>query len=189
MTRIRIIFPEIIILDTSFFLKLLFHVTQIYQVSMPTKEDEEFELVPMSPIRRMERRIDKLENTTGGVDVREFFRELVAIIRMNQEIVDELAKSSDALRIELSKLPGKLDEVARNLNELLSYIKAASVEETQQISQDTFRPLADKLDQLIETNKKIIENDDNVSGLLESIEKKMRQPLPPRPPFLKPLQR
>ncbi|MBI1978487.1 MAG: hypothetical protein HYS62_00305 [Candidatus Aenigmarchaeota archaeon] len=156
---------------------------------MPTREDEEFELIPLSPIRRMEKRIDKLENTSGGVDVREFFRELVAIIRMNQEIVDELAKSSDALRIELSKLPAKLDDVTQNLNELLSYIKTAAMEETGRISSDAFGPLAEKLDQLIDTNKKIIENDENVSSLLESIDKKMRSPLPPRPPILRPLQR
>lgn len=156
---------------------------------MPTNNDEEFELVPMSPIRRLEKRIDRLENTSGGVDVREFFRELVAIIRMNQEVVDELAKSSDALRIELSKLPSKIDEVTKNLNELLGYIRAAAVEEAMQISPETFKPLTEKLDQLIETNKKIIENDENVSGLLESIEKKMRSPLPPRPPILRPIQR
>lgn len=156
---------------------------------MPTREDEEFELVPLSPIRRMEKRIDKLENTTGGVDVREFFRELVAIIRMNQEIVDELAKSSDALRIELSKLPAKIDEVTGNLNELLSYIKAAAVEEATQIPADAFKPLTEKLEQLVETNKKIIENNENVSGLLESIDKKMKPSLPPRPPMFRPIQR
>ncbi len=156
---------------------------------MPTREDEEFELVPLSPVRRLEKRIDKLENTTGGVDVREFFRELVAIIRMNQEIVDELAKSSDALRIELAKLPAKLDEVARGLNELISYIKAAAVEESTGIPPDAFKPLTEKLDELVQTNRKMIENDENVSSLLESIEKKLKSPLLPRPPILRPLQR
>ncbi len=156
---------------------------------MSTRDDEEFELIPLSPVRRLEKRIDKLENTTGGVDVREFFRELVAIIRMNQEIVDELAKSSDALRIELAKLPAKLDEVARGLNELISYIKAAAIEESTGISPDAFKPLTEKLDELVQTNKRIIENDENVSGLLESIEKKLRPPLPPRPPLFRPIQR
>ena len=154
---------------------------------MPNREDEDYELVPMSPIRRLERRIDKIENTTGGIDVQDFFKELVAIIRMNQEIVDELAKSSDALRIELSKLPGKLDDVTRNLSELITYIKAAATEDQTSMSSDSFKPLADKLDQLIETNKRIIENDENVSGLLESIEKKLRPPLPPRPAMLRPI--
>lgn len=156
---------------------------------MPTRDDEEFELIPLSPIRRLEKRIDRLENTSGGIDVREFFRELVAIIRMNQEIVDELAKSSDALRIELAKLPAKIDEVTKNLNELISYIKAAAVEESTQISPDVFRPLTEKVDQLVQTNQKIIENNENVSGLLESIDKKMRSPLPPKPPIFRPLQR
>ncbi len=159
---------------------------------MPTKDDEEFELIPLSPVRRLEKRIDKLENTSGGVDVREFFRELVAIIRMNQEIVGELAKSSDALRIELAKLPAKLDDVTRGLNELLSYIRAAAVEETSQIAPESFIPFVEKLDQLVETNKKILENNENTSSVLESIEKKLKPPLaplPPRPPMLKPIQR
>ncbi len=154
--------------------------------------DEEFELVPMSPIRRLEKRLDRMENNTSGVDVREFFRELVAIIRMNQEIVDQLAKSSDALRIEISKLPAKIEETNQNLNELISYIKAAAVEESTSISADTFKPLTEKLDQLIETNKKIIENDENISGLLQSIDKKTRAPpsmIPQRPPMLKPIPR
>jgi len=156
---------------------------------MPTRDDEEFELIPLSPVRRLEKRIDKLENTTGGIDVREFFRELVAIIRMNQEIVDELAKSSDALRIELSKIPGRLEEVTRNLNELLTYIRSAAAEESTQISPDAFKPLTERLDELIENNKKIIENDENVSALLESIEKKLRPPLSPKPLILRPIQR
>ena len=156
---------------------------------MPSKEDEEFELVPMSPIRRLERRLDKVEHAAGGgVDVREFFRELVAIIRMNQEIVDELAKSNDALRIELSKLPARLEQVASNLNELIGYIKAAAIEETRG-SPEGLQPLAEKMDQLIELNKKLTEENENMASFLESIEKKLKSPLPPRPPFLKPLVR
>lgn len=153
------------------------------------KDEEEFELVPLSPIRRLEKRIEKLESTSAGLDVKEFFRELVAIIRMNQEIVDELAKANDALRIELSKIPGRLDELTRNLNELLTYIKAAAAEEATQISPEAFKSLAEKMDQLIETNKKIIENNDTMTSLLESIEKKLRPPLPPKPPILKPIVR
>ncbi|MBU5537039.1 MAG: hypothetical protein QW818_00185 [Candidatus Aenigmatarchaeota archaeon] len=156
---------------------------------MPIRDEEEFELVPLSPIRRLEKRIEKLENTAGGVDVREFFRELIAIIRMNQEIVDELAKSSDALRVELAKLPAKIDEVIKNLNELISYIRAAATEEAMQIPPTVFQPLAEKLDQLIAANQKIIENNENISGLLESIEKKLKPPLPPKPPILRPIQR
>lgn len=156
---------------------------------MPRKDEEEFELVPLSPIRRLERRIEKLETSAGGLDVKEFFKELVAIIRMNQEIVDELAKANDALRIELAKLPPKLDEVASSLNELLSYIKASAVEESTSVSEEAFKPLVDKMDQLIEINKKIIESNENISSLLEAVEKKLKSPLPPRPPILKPLVR
>ena len=156
---------------------------------MPEKEDNEFELVPLSPIRRLEKRIDKIESNEEGVDIKGFFFELISIIRMNQEIVDELAKSNDALRIELSKLPAKIDEVTGNISELINYIKSAGIEESTQLSPETFKPLSEKLDELIETKKKVVENNQNISGLLESIEKKFRPSLPPRAPVLRPIQR
>lgn len=155
---------------------------------MPSREDDEYELIPLSPIRRLERRMEKLESSSSGLDVGSFFKELVAIIRMNQEIVDELAKSSDSLRIELSKLPGKLDQVTSNLNELLSYIKAAAVEETVKSAPEEVKMLSEKMDQLVEINKKLAEGNDNIAALLESMERKMK-PLPPRPPILRPMVR
>lgn len=153
-------------------------------------KDEEYELIPLSPIRRLEKRMEKIESTSPALDVGEFFRELVAIIRMNQEIVDELAKSNDSLRIELSKLPGKLQEVSSNLGELINYIKAATIEETVKPPSENLKPLTDKLDQLIDVNKKLTEGNETLVSLLESLEKKLRppfQPLPARPFHLKPL--
>ena len=75
-----------------------------------SKEEIDYELIPMSPVRRLEKRLNRIEKSPG-VDSSFFFREVLEIIRMNQQIVDELAKSNDSLRIELAKLPGKLDEV------------------------------------------------------------------------------
>ncbi|MBI2545264.1 MAG: hypothetical protein HYW22_01535 [Candidatus Aenigmarchaeota archaeon] len=155
---------------------------------MPSREDDEYELIPMSPIRRLERRMEKLESTSSGLDVGSFFKELVAIIRMNQEIVDELAKSSDSLRIELSKLPAKLDQVTSGLNELLTYIKVAAVEETAKSAPEDVKLLSDKLDQLVEINKRLAESNENLTALMESMDKKMK-PLPPRPPILRPMVR
>jgi len=146
---------------------------------MPTeKYPEEFEIVPLSPIRRLEKRIERLE-TTGGMDTRSFLREIVDIIRMNQQIVDELAKANDALRIEISKLPSRLEEVANNLNELLTYIKASATEETGASPSISLKPLADKLDKLIEQNKKIVETNQALSQALKEVGEKLRRPVIP----------
>ncbi|MBI2543056.1 MAG: hypothetical protein HYW24_02640 [Candidatus Aenigmarchaeota archaeon] len=153
---------------------------------MPADKDE-YELIPLTPLRRLEKRMEKVESTAPGIDVSEFFRELISIIKMNQEIVDQLAKSSDALRIELAKLPAKLDSVIMNLNELIDYIKEGSEEGPRAVAVDS-KPMSDKIEQLIETNKKIIETNENVLTLMESLEKRYK-PLPPRPPILRPLTR
>lgn len=142
-------------------------------------EKDEYELVPITPMRRLEKRIEELEKTAGSSFDKEFFKELVDIVRMNQQIVDELAKANDALRIELSKLPSKLDDLVSNLNELLSYVKASAAEEST--PQIPMKPLLDKIDQLIESNKKIAESNQSVLAALGELDKKMRRPAPPPP--------
>ncbi|MEM5801873.1 MAG: hypothetical protein QXQ18_00600 [Candidatus Aenigmatarchaeota archaeon] len=144
------------------------------------ENEEEYELIPLSPLRRLEKRIEELEKSK--FDTKEFYKELVDIIRINQEIVQEIAKASDALRIELSKLPGRLEALAVKLDELISFIRASATEEEHPSAPEApSSTLAAKLDQLIETNKKIAEGNEAIISTLESLEKKLRRPIPPLP--------
>jgi methyl-accepting chemotaxis protein len=143
------------------------------------REDEEYELIPMSPIRRLEKRMSKIEESPG-VDTKDFFKEIVEIIRMNQQIVDEMARANDALRIELSKLPAKLDEMISNLNELVSFIKASAIEEAG--PGESLKPLLEKMDALIEGNKKMAEGMQATVESIEEMGEKMRSSTPMQPP-------
>ncbi len=140
--------------------------------------EEEFELIPISPMRRLERRLEKMESTKG-VDVKEFFGQLVDIVRMNQQLVDELAKANDSLRIEISKLPGKLDELINDLNELLAFIKASAGAEAGEASSNNLDPLLKKMDALIEGNKKIVESNELVMETIDSMSKVRKPPVKP----------
>lgn len=144
-------------------------------------EEEEFELVPLSPLRRLEKRLEKVEEGKGG-DTHKFFSELVEIVRMNQEIVDEMAKANDALRIEVGKLPGKLEELISNMNELVSYIKAAGAAggeaDAGRPAAMDFEPLLKKMDMLIEGNKKIVETNDTMISNLENLSSRLKRPGP-----------
>jgi hypothetical protein len=156
---------------------------------MPEKHSEEFELIPMTPIRRLEKRMEQIESNAGSSN-RDFMKDLLDIVRMNQQIVDELAKSNDALRIELSKLPVRLEELINDIHELLSYIKASATEELGGVPSAPvdMKPLADKLDRLIEGNKKIVETNQSLLGSLDDLERKLkRPPMPMPPPMRKPL--
>jgi hypothetical protein len=153
-----------------------------------TKEREEFELIPMSPVRRLEKRIDQLE-TAPNLNVKDFMHEIVEVVRMNQQLVDEMAKANDALRIELSRLPGRLEDLISSMNELISYIKASAAEEATAGSITNMQPLLSKIDELVEGNKKVVESNQSVLTTLEQIDKKLRRPLQPAPSqqFRKPL--
>jgi len=138
-------------------------------------EEGEYELVPMSPIRRLEQRLDRLE-TSSPIDSKNIFSDVIDIVRMNQQLVDELAKSSDALRIELSRLPGKVDELVTNLKDLISFIKASGEEESVGISQDVMKPVVDKMDEMVKSNRTISEKNDAMLELLDEISKKLKRP-------------
>lgn len=154
---------------------------------MPEKQQqEEYELIALSPLRRLEKRIEEIESTSG-MDKKDFFKEMVDIIRMNQQIVDDIAKANDALRIEISKLPGRIEDLTNSLKELISYIRASATEEISGISPEVFQPLTEKMNQLVEANKGSLATNERVIELLEGIERKLkptsmqRPMLPPRP--------
>jgi molecular chaperone DnaK (HSP70) len=157
---------------------------------MEREDEEEFELIPLSPIRRLEKRLEQLEKSK--FDTKEFYKELVDIIRLNQEIVQEMAKANDALRIEISKLPGKLDALIVKLDELISFIRASATEEHVPESEEEKSEsggLSKKLEELLETNKKITEANQAIIAALENLERKLKRPpmLLPRKPLRKPL--
>lgn len=143
-------------------------------------EEEEFELIPMSPLRRLERRLEKIESTKGsGIDVKEFFSQFVEIVRLNQQLVDELAKSSDALRIEISKLPGRLDELVNDISELISFIKASAGAESAEAmaAGANLKPLLKRMDALIEGNKKIVESNESIMASIDALSARVKRPM------------
>ena len=142
--------------------------------------EEEFELVPISPLRRLEKRIEKLESSMK-FDTKEIWRELVNVVRINQQIVSELVKANDALRIELSKLPAKIEELVKKLDELLSYIRAAG----EEVSQPEY-PLVERIEEIAKMNKQISEKMESIIAALDEIERRMRTRIVLRKPLIKP---
>jgi uncharacterized coiled-coil protein SlyX len=143
------------------------------------KKQEEFELIPVTPLRKLEKRIEELERK-ASINEKELYREIIQIVRMNQEIVDALIKANDALRIELSKLPLKLEELIKKIDELLELVKAAGEEEVKPTIDN--RPLIEKIEKLTEINNKILENNEALISLLEELSRKLTRPLPTLPP-------
>ncbi|MCX8179297.1 MAG: hypothetical protein N3E38_00970 [Candidatus Aenigmarchaeota archaeon] len=153
--------------------------------------EEEFEIVPVSPLRRLEKRIERLE-AYSVEDPKSIFKDIIEIVRMNQQIVDELAKSNDALRIELSKLPGRLDELITDMKELIAFIKASGEAEQPGLNPEVMKPVVEKLDALVNLNKSFVERNEAMLELLDEVNKRLKrspvgvgmpaQHIPPQPP-------
>ncbi|MEM5874875.1 MAG: hypothetical protein QW641_03035 [Candidatus Aenigmatarchaeota archaeon] len=144
--------------------------------------EEEFELIPVSPLRKLEKKIEEIESAKQLLDIKEFLKDIVGIVKMNQEVVHQIVRANDALTIELSKIPGKLDTLISNLNELLTYIKLGSSEEEKEApkKEETKGIESELITQLIENNKRILELNERIVATLEEIEKRTRRPtLPP----------
>jgi len=144
---------------------------------------EEYEVVALSPVRRLERRLDQMESGTTAKEINKLVDEMIELIKANQQIVDDLVRANLDLRNEISRIPGKMDELMGTLNEFVSLLKAASQEEVSGTSTDAMKPMADSLNQLVEYNKKIVETNQAVIGSLDGIDKRLKRlyVVPPRP--------
>jgi len=136
--------------------------------------EEEFEIIPVNPIRRLEKRIERLE-AFSVEDPKSIFKDIIEIVRMNQQIVDELAKSNDALRLELSKLPGRLDELITDMRELISFIKASGEAEQPTLNPEIMKPVVEKLDALVSINKSFVEKNEAMMDLLDEVNRKLKR--------------
>ncbi len=148
-----------------------------------TSDSDEYEIIAMTPLRRLERRLDQIEGGTSAKEINKLVDEMIELIKANQQIVDDLVRANLDLRNEISRLPGKMDELMGTLNEFVSLLKAASQEEVTGNSNDAMRPLAEGIGQLVEYGKKTVESNQAIIGSLDEIDKRLKRlyVVPPRP--------
>ena len=150
--------------------------------------DDEFEIIPTSPIRRLEKRIDKVEGGTYSSEVRRLIEQVVDLIKSNQKIIDSSIKANNDLISEVSKLPKKMDDLILEMREFMKLLKvSAEEEEVSNVSKEVMAPIVDKLAELIEHNKKNFETNQAVLTTLGIIEKRLKRVYAPTSPTLTPM--
>jgi len=137
--------------------------------------DEEFELMPSTPLRRLERRLERLEMEMSKKSGETFLKEIVDIIKVNQLIIDEVVKSNEALKLEISKLYPKLDSLVAQMSELLSFIRTSTYQEA--IGSEALRPLIKKLSEVSEGIKTLVDVNRQTAEQIKSLETKMDKKL------------
>ncbi len=157
---------------------------------MPEDDNhEEYEIIPVSPLRRLEKRMEDIESNKERYSSQEFLKEIVDIIKMNQSVVQDIVKANDSLKTEIAKLPPKIDALLNNINELVSYIKAAATEEIVMSGSGmggASEAMVARLNDIAEGNKKIVELTQTMVSALEEVDRRLKRTQVSLPPMRRP---
>ncbi len=142
-------------------------------------DDGMYEVIPTSPIRRLEQRLSRMESSSSTSEVQRLIEQIIELIKSNQRIIDDVIKSDSELRSEVSRLPGKIDSLISKMDEFLNIMKAAATDESQapqQAQQNVdMSPLVDKIGELVDQNKKAVEANQSVLSSLSSIDNRLKR--------------
>jgi len=139
-------------------------------------DDEEYEVIPTSPIRRLEKRLSRMETTSSSSEIQRLVEQIVELIKSNQRVIDDVIKSDAELRNEVSKVPAKIDSLVDKMDEFLELLKASATEETvSEASKDMMKPLVKKMEEMIEVTKKGSEVGQASLASLETIDKRLKR--------------
>jgi len=139
--------------------------------------DDEYEVIPTSPIRRLEKRLEKVEDTSSTSQVQKLMEQVIELIKSNQRIIDDVVKANAELRDELAKVPGKIDTLLGTLNDFMNILKEASQEESAGagIGPEVMKPLADKLGEMVELDKKSLDASHTMLSAMETMDKRLKR--------------
>jgi hypothetical protein len=138
--------------------------------------DDEYEIIPTSPLRRLEKRINQVERTSTTSETQRLIEQIIELIKSNQRIIDDVIKSDAELRDEISKVPGKIDELLGSMHEFMEILKTSATEETvTDISKDMMQPLVNKMTEMIDQNKKNVEVGQATLTSLGIIDKRLKR--------------
>jgi hypothetical protein len=137
---------------------------------------EEYEIIPTSPIRRLEKRIDRVESTSSSSEVRKLMEQVIELIKSNQRVIDDIVKSNFELRNEMSKIPGKVDQLLSSMNEFMDLLKVSATEEVVSgVSSEMMAPLTGKIGELVDQGKKGTEFTQAMLTSLDTIDKRLKR--------------
>jgi len=111
-------------------------------------EEDEYELIPLSPIRRLERRMERVEKTGSSMETT---RELIEIVRANQHVIDEMVSINSDMMKKLTDLLSTVSDLATKMNDFMSRLEVAAEEPPKQEENKLYDERMDKLEKKLNT--------------------------------------
>ena len=137
---------------------------------------DEYEIIPTSPLKRLEKRLSKLETSSSSSQSQQLIEQIIELIKSNQRIIDDVIKADAELRNEISRLPGRIDSLVSGMSEFMELLKASAAEEAATgaggKAMDTF---VGKINELVDQNKKSLETTQAVLNSLSTIDNRLKR--------------
>lgn len=141
---------------------------------------DEYEVFPVSPMRRIEDRVKHLEYASayaGVPQLQGLITQIVELVKSNQKIIDDVIRANSELRNELSRLPPKMEDLIVEMKSFMNLIKMAGEEEVS-MPPEAMKPVTEQFQKMVEQNQKLVESNQEVLSSLEEISKKLKTGTP-----------
>ncbi|MFH0929575.1 MAG: hypothetical protein V1818_04490 [Candidatus Aenigmatarchaeota archaeon] len=142
------------------------------------RSDESYEIIPVTPLKRMEKRLDAIESSSAVPQLQSLINQIIELIRSNQKIVNDVIQANVELRNALSKMPSKIDEMTSTMKSFISLIETAGKEEMSTPGPELMRPVTDELKKMVDQNQKILETNQSMIDKLDILGRKARRGTP-----------
>jgi mevalonate kinase len=146
---------------------------------MPEESSEgDYEIIPVTPLKKLEKRMDKLEGAGTIPQLQSLINQIIELIRSNQKIVNDVIQANAELKNEIAKLPSKIDEMTTSMKNFISLVEAAGKEEVMGPSPEIMKPVTDQLKKMVEQNQRILESNQAMLDKLDIMGRKVRRGTP-----------
>ena len=142
---------------------------------------DDYEVVPVGPIRKLERRIDEMEEKAqsggmGGPDDA-LVRDVLDIMKSNQKIVNDMTESTHELKNSVEDLTHKMDDVIDNMNNFMDLLQEASEADLEgEVIQDVHSRIADAVgNEMKDVASDMKESNQQVIQHLEQLNKSVKR--------------
>jgi predicted RNase H-like nuclease (RuvC/YqgF family) len=141
---------------------------------MPEDETESYEIIPVTPLKKLEQRVEKVEQSGTIPQLQSLINQIIELIRSNQKIVNDVIQANSELRNEISKLPPKIEDLTNMMKSFITLVEAAGKEEVGTPSTEMLKPLTEYLQKMVDQNQKLLENNQAMVDQLDNISKKLK---------------